>query len=330
MKSTFENVLATRFTTEGPWKRNLHLRWVRKLEGFPNCSKLTKGALYDANGHIIYDSIRKGGIYGDGVVSVAPIVINPKTECSEVIEGNSAYLGNLYSHYGHFITEGLSRLYDFQKLSRFDNLVFSPFVFDYPKTEIRSYHEYFLEQLGIDQSKVKILYDTAKLEHVTVFRQMWTLNESVDLSLKSLYGYLRLIEPQIACNDGKIFCSRRPSDRASHPDRISNQQPLEELFRSNGFRVIFPEDLSMEEQMGIYKGSNLIVSTSGSTLHNILFGRKNTEYLELGDQRTPEAPHIMQQLANSLAVSDYRFVPFASKDGSSWDLAALQRVVGSL
>jgi hypothetical protein len=288
VKSAFENVLATRFTTEGPWKRNRYLRWDRKLEGFPDCRKLTKGALYDTNGHIIYDSVRKGGIHGDWVVSIAPIVIDPNTAHNDVIEGNSAYLGNLYSHYGHFITEGLSRLYDFQELDKFDNLLFTPFVFDYPKTETRPYHNYFFEQLSIEPSKVKILYETTKLERVTVFPQMWTLNDSVDSSLKSLYDHLRFIKSKISCDQENIFCSKRPSEHTSHPDRISNQQLVEDLFQSNGFRTIFPEDLSVEEQMGIYKGSNLIVSTSGSTLHNILFGREKTRFVELGDKRTPE------------------------------------------
>ena len=96
------------------------------------------------------------------------------------------------------------------------------------------------------------------------------------------------------------------------------------------FAWIFPEDISLDEQMAIYKGDNLVVSSSGSTLHNILFGRTNSRFVEIGDQRTPEAPHIMQQLVNSLAVANYQFIPFSSQDGKNWDLVELQKVIDSL
>jgi capsular polysaccharide biosynthesis protein len=320
----FQNVIADKFTMEGPWKRDFFFRLKRKVKGFDHCRKLLNGALYEQSGHIIYESIRKSGIFGDQVISIAPIIIDPNTKVSEVIKGKSAYLGNLYSHYGHFITEGLSRFHEFEKLNEFDHILFSPYVFDYPNTQVQSYHKFFFDELKIDSSKIRILYDTVRLEQVTVFKQLWTLNDSVDPKICTLYEYLRSIEPKITYSGRRIFCSRRK------PDRILNQSQLEDLFRSNGFEVIFPENLSIDEQMAIYKGDNLIVSSSGSTMHNILFGRRNSMFVEIGDQRTPDCPHIMQQLVNSLAVANYRFIPFSSKDGKNWELKVLQDVINSL
>lgn len=324
MKSIFHNAILTKFTMEGPWKRKFIFGLERKIQGFPNCRKLLNGALYENNGHIIHESIRKGGIFGDQVLSIAPIVIDPNIKTVETIQGNSAFLGNLYSQYGHFVTEGLSRFYDFKELNKFDHLLFSPYIFDYPNTQIKSYHKYFFDELGIDFSKVRILYNPSKLERVTVYKQLWTINDSVDCSLGSLYNYLRFIEPKAPINGGKFFCSRKSFDR------ISNQKLIDELFRSNDFEVIFPEDLSMEKQMAIYKGNNLIVSTSGSTVHNILFGREGSKFFEIGDQRTPKSPHIMQQLANSLSVAQYQFVPFQSIDDENWDLDILKKLIRSI
>lgn len=133
----YKNAICTSFTTEGPWKRNLFFQLKRKIQGFPHCRKLLKGALYEQTGHIIHDSIRKGGIYGDQVISIAPIIIDPKMTVKKVIDGKSAYLGNLYSHYGHFITEGLSRFHAFRELNQYDNILVSPFIFDYPRTQLK-------------------------------------------------------------------------------------------------------------------------------------------------------------------------------------------------
>lgn len=321
---SYKNVLATKFTMEGPWKRNIFFQLKRKIQGFPHCRKLLNGALYDRNGHIVYESIRKGGIYGDNVISIAPIIIDPNTKVSETLEGKSAYLGNLYSHYGHFITEGLSRFHAFRDLNKYDHILFSPYVFDYPKTQLRPYHKFFFDELGIEQSKMRVLYDTVRLEEITVFKQLWTLNDSVDPMISSLYEYLRWKESNTEISGKRFFCSRKK------PDRISNQSQVEEIFKANGFNIVFPEDISVEEQMAIYKGDNLVVSSSGSTVHNILFGRPTSRFVEIGDQRSSESPHIMQEMVNSLAVANYQFVPFSTQDGKNWDLEVLQKVIESL
>lgn len=308
---------------ESTKSRNLFFQLKPKVEGFPHCRRLLKGALYEKTGHIIHDSIRKGGIHGDHVISIAPIIIDPNTQVNEVIEGNSAYLGNLYSHYGHFITEGLSRFFDFENLNNFDSILFSPFIFDYPKTQLRDYHKYFFEQLGIDQSKIKVLYNTVKIEKVTVFKQLWTLNDSVEPELNRLYEYLRGIKPQNKIVGQRFFFSRRKEDR------ISNQEEVQNLFVSEGFKLLFPEEISLEEQMSIYKGENLIVTTSGSIAHNLLFANFHTRFIELGDQRSFEKPHVNQELVNSLAVADYKFIPFETTDGKNWNLQALKKLLKS-
>ena len=324
MKSIFHNAILTKFTMEGPWNRSWNFKLERKIIGFDHCRKLLNGAIYDKNGHLIHESIRKGGIFGDQVISIAPIIVDPNTETFESIEGNSAYLGNLYSHYGHFITEGLSRFYNFKELNKFDHILFNPYIFDYPNTQLQSFHKFFFDELGLDSSKIKILSNSARLERVTVFKQLWTINDSVDPEISKLYEYLRFLDPKITISEGRFFCSRKSSDR------ISNSRKIEELFSTMDFEVIFPEDLSLEKQLAIYKGDNLIVSTSGSTVHNILFGREGSRFVEIGDKRTPKSPHIMQQLANSLSIANYQFLPFHSDDNENWNLAELEKLVKAL
>lgn len=142
--------------------------------------------------------------------------------------------------------------------------------------------------------------------------------------VSSLYEYLRWKEPQSEISGKRFFCSRK------NHDRISNQSQVKEMFRANGFDIVFPEDISLQEQMAIFKSDNLVVSSSGSIVHNILFGRPNTRFVEIGDQRSSSSPHIMQQLVNSLAVADFQFVPFATEDDKNWDLSTLQKVINSL
>lgn len=324
MKETYSNVIATKFQVDTPWKRKWLFQWERKIQAFPLCRKLSKGALYEETGHLIYDSIRKGGVDGDFVVSIAPIVINSEIPIIEKIEGKSAFLGNLYSQYGHFITEGLSRLSEFETFDEYDHLLFYPFIFDHGKTELKPYHKFFFEKMGIDTSKVKFLTDTTRIENVTVFRQLWTLNYQVDSRVNSLYEVLREIKLKEEVEGQRIYLSRKESSR------VGNIKEIENLFKENSFLVYYPEDLTMDQQFAIYRGANTIVSLAGSTLHNMLFGGNETFFIELGDSRSPVSPHKMQQMINDMAISKYRFIPFHSSSNNNWDVDKLKGIVDSL
>jgi hypothetical protein len=320
MKS-YKNVIATEFATESPWIRKNIISRKRKIDGFPNCKKLSKGALYENNGHIIYDSIRRGGIFGDHVISTAPLIIDPDTKFDEYIEGKSLYLGHLYSQYGHFITEGLSSLSDYIEFAKYDNFLFYPFIFNDRKTDLQNYHEFFFNILKIDLNKIRFINKKTKIESVDVAKQKWILNDSYDESLRSFYVFLRenIIDSRI--NNEKVYLSRH---NQPYYDRVGNLKEIETLFQSLGFQILYPEEMSLEEQMSIYNGNNIIVSLAGTSLHNILFGKPRTIFIELGDNRTPNQPHIMQNLANSLSDSKYHFIPFNSKDGFNWSISALK------
>lgn len=296
----FENAICTKFEASNFDSNNNSVQ--------SNVKKITIGALYDINGHLILNSIRKGGIGGDHVVSNAPLFIGGSHDEYETIKGSSIFLGNLMNHYGHFITEGLSRFSNYKEFCNYDNFIFMPFIFPSSMERKNRFHDFFFERFGIDRNKIKIIRQKTLIEHVHVSRQRWIINSPPDVNIKNIYNYL---SSSVNSKKGKFFLSRIKD--ASN--RISNIEELENFFLKRGYNIVYPELLEVEDQISIYSGADILVSLSGSGAHNIIFAKKKCSFIEIGDVRTQKKTIPMQEYANSLSDADYHFVPFVGQDG---------------
>lgn len=71
--------------------------------------------------------------------------------------------------------------------------------------------------------------------------------------------------------DRRIYLSRKKWSNSSR--RLVNLNEVEALLERHGFEIIFPEDLSMSEQILLFQSAICVVGEGGSALHNTVFGR---------------------------------------------------------
>ena len=102
---------------------------------------------------------------------------------------------------------------------------------------------------------------------------------------------------------GKIYLSRSRLGEI-HDRKIQNESELEELLKAHGFTVIFPEHLSLEAQMNVFRNSKILISPFGATWANLVFSSPNQNFLIVSTKSTPEflriasSKHIqLQQVA---------------------------------
>lgn len=80
-----------------------------------------------------------------------------------------------------------------------------------------------------------------------------------------------------ASGDARIFVSRGP-----HPARrLENEAELAAIAASHGYRMVRPEELSLEQQMALFQSSTCIVGVKGAALTNLLFCAAGTRCLVL-------------------------------------------------
>lgn len=65
----------------------------------------------------------------------------------------------------------------------------------------------------------------------------------------------------------KLFLSRK----SNYSQRLSNETQVAALFQSYGFKVIYPEELSLKEQVELFARASIVVGTTGAALTNIIY-----------------------------------------------------------
>ena len=277
----------------------------------------TRGCLYDVDGARVDLSVRVGGVGGDQTLSIDPAVLPPEQRGGTWLTGRTLYLGPFMNHYGHFITESLSRYWR-QEAAAFDHFVAYPFIHNNGAIQIEEFHRYLAGLLGVPIDRMAVLRSQTVFDEIVVPEQLWTYNTHVNVRMREIYGRLgaRHAGQQPV---GRLFLSRTSSPR------LANAREVEDIFASFGFRVIYPERIAIEPQLSLYANCAILAGLSGSAMHNCLFARPGLLTIEVGDSRSRRHPVMMQRIANELAQVDARFIPFGDRDDKHIEARKVRR-----
>jgi hypothetical protein len=274
----------------------------------PSFKAYTRGCLYDARGVRVDLSLRLGGPGGDQSMSVDPPLLQSEQRGGTWLAGRTLYLGPFMNHYGHFITESLSR-YWWHEAAGFDRVAAHPFMHDHGEVRVRAFHRYLAGLLGVPLERLTIVRSQAVFEEVVVPEQLWTYNVHVNSRMRELYGRVRT-RHEGKRSSGRIFLSRTRSPR------LDNAPVVEEVFAGFGFRVLYPERIPIADQLALYGNCEILAGLGGSAMHNCLFARPGLMTIEVGDTRARRGPVRMQRIANELAQVEARFIPFGDDKDS--------------
>jgi hypothetical protein len=267
-----------------------------------NFKAFTRGCLYDSESVRVDLSLRVGGIGGDQTAPIDPAVLPPEQRGGTWLTGRTLYLGPFMNQYGHFITEGLSRYWK-QDVGPIDHVVAYPFVHRNGNIQIEDFHRYLAGLLDVPIDRMAILRSQTVFDEIVVPEQLWRRNVQVNAHMRTVYERIRARHVGTR-SSGRLFLSRAASKR------LGNPLAVEEVFASFGFRVIYPEQVPIAEQLALYANCEVLASLSGSGMHNCLFARPGLMTIEVGDTRARRNPVMMQRMANELAQVEAHFIPF--------------------
>lgn len=271
---------------------------------FAHCLVFHEAALYDQAGDLVPQSERQGGYGGEHHLQINPSRLQNtgQRELPPILSGRSIFLGLFMGHYGHFITETLSRCWSLAQADRYDHYVFYPFMFKSDKLELEKFHEFFFKQMAIPQDKIVFLSDRVIFEDVDVPEQLWVINSYANASLTPFYRSFGAK----ARGSRRLFLSLVRSAR----NRVANIDEVTDIFQREGFEILYPETLEIEKQMEAYNDAAVLAGFSGSALHNCIFAPPGCELIEVGDTRSPRDFLCMQKIANALACAKAHHIPF--------------------
>lgn len=216
-----------------------------------------------------------GGVYTHDGAIVLPST--PKRPDSIYFENTSArldgfsvrkhlpcaiYGGVIFDHFGHFLVETMARLWVLDHGILRD----APIIFHAPPNyTLKSWQISVFRALGVFERVV--LCDTPMdVDHLVVPEAAFHYSQWANAAFVTPFE-------RIARRAGtrrsakRLYISRA---QLGNSQSIPEEE-LEDLFRSDGYDIVYPETLPFDEQVALFSSHELFCGISGSAMHNVLF-----------------------------------------------------------
>lgn len=185
------------------------------------------------------------------------------------------YGGVLFWHFGHMMTEGITRLWwlaDHKETSL--KIVF----LDLPYGGGFRYHS-ILETMGLTAEQYEIIAEPTQFDNVIVPNESLFLWAGYHLEAQKIFDLM--ISKVTPGADKKVYLSRTQLEKQ---DGI-NEEYFESFYRNRGYRIVYPEQLPFSEQISILSGADEVVCTRGTLSLMIPFCRRQAKVIIL--ERSP-------------------------------------------
>ena len=259
------------------------------------------GNVFESDGTLVCEGLRPS-VGGDHVQHLSNEILSQgDLQNTHFLEGRALYAGHFMLHYGHFITEGLSRLYPVVKSIDFDYIAFLPFIFggNLFVNSPPDYHEFIFASLGISLDQIILLRDLTCFNELWVPSPAWPINSDAHPVMSDIYRKVRDYSLNSLTCDELKFSHNLYIARSANL-RSDRNYVIEGAFRDLGFNVVALEKFSFREQMMLLNQAKCVAGFSGSGLHNIVFCNPKTSLVEITDSRTRGKALPMQIAANRI------------------------------
>ncbi|MED4080644.1 DUF563 domain-containing protein [Halalkalibacterium halodurans] len=196
-------------------------------------------------------------------------------ETTRWLPGDSLFLSGEFSgEYGHFLLEILSRLW----ITDFIQIQSLPILMN--PTDRKQWQLDLLKPFGIKKPQIVPLHQPTVCERLHIPVQSFSLRRYTSSFAhkvwKTIGDYYDTGSQQVP---DKIYVSR--SRLKSNRRRLINETDVERLFSRNGFQIIHPQELTIKEQINLFRHAQVIAGPLGSAMYNCVFQTKPTKKLLL-------------------------------------------------
>lgn len=177
------------------------------------------------------------------------------------------YGGLFDPHFGHFMEESIHRLWAWNHTGReYDGLVFAPVPRFRPNQNIPEFVQQTLAWFQIPIERVLFTYQPRRFEVLHVPEVGRTRKRTASDSYTDILSSV-LILPKPRGEGARIYLSR--SRLSWEKGKILGEYAIEQWLIAEGYDIIYPEQITLEEQISRYRGAAEIIVSGGSAINGL-------------------------------------------------------------
>ncbi|MCD4524763.1 DUF563 domain-containing protein [Nocardioides sp. cx-173] len=274
-----------------------------------------RGAVHTRGGAVVSESQRVCGGGGERYAACDPALLKDLGQQApgRRLRGTWLYGGHWMPMFGHFITETLTSLWTETSV---DGLVFHSWLA--PRGEVSPWQQRLVELAGRQGLDVRVVGTRHAVDRLVVAERPYVVNGWARPEAVAVWRTVASGVTSDRSPDRVYFSRTRHNADAvnrGRPVRSSPQRDreLDQDFERAGFAVFFPEELSVDQQIGLAAGARVIGGNSGSALHLSAFASHPAYVVEVGDERAPHGGLRNQQVIDAARGHHHAFVPAARR-----------------
>lgn len=244
----------------------------------PNWEQTYASAVYDRHGFVVPISGRR-----PESLAFAPVAIDPAQFVpSRVIRRPAVYGGLIYPQFGHNLLELPGRLWACPDPGDRRPVVFHQVQSPANRMdEVWPYLGPLLLAAGIGRRRIVVVRRPILCEDLLVPQPTVAISQSIRAGFHDVYRRIarRMLLPPVGAHR-RIYLSRSRF-RPTRPTPVNERALEARLAEALGFKVIYPEGLSVERQIAHIRNAEIVVGLDGSALHMALFARPGTMVISL-------------------------------------------------
>jgi hypothetical protein len=195
------------------------------------------------------------------------------TKPTQYIDSECLYGGIINFQYGHFIIESLSRFRSFHK---FESL---PIIFMVPNATVKCAMElpkYILEIfeiLNVSLQRILLIREDTLIKKLIISKvgaRHWDYLSTEHQQALAMQVKSTLSQENTSERRRKVYLSRSELSLNSHGNIICCEAEFENYLRIEGFTVIYPEKLTVKEQIQIFCSAKEVVGFLSSAFHTLI------------------------------------------------------------
>lgn len=183
--------------------------------------------------------------------------------------GTGFLVGNAHAHFGHFLLEGLTRLW------LLEHLPAQELTFVVYQARTSRWQQTLLEAAGVPPERILCLDEPARFERLLVASRSYNLHRASSEAQDRVWERI-----------GDAFDDGRPSRRVylsrsrfTKRRALRDEVAVEELFARRGFEVVHPQEIPIGEQIALARSAEHLAGSAGSALYLGAFQRRGAHKL---------------------------------------------------
>lgn len=221
-----------------------------------------------------------------GYLNIGP---NQQFEVKAKKSGFYLYGGMLQNeHFGHFLIESLTRLWPIPNISGIDGIAF---ILRSNNIKVaRFVYDFF--SLLLPNSSILIVKEVTEFERLCVPEQICIETQGVLINHSAFESLFLDFKNKISAHSAgqvypkKIFVSR--SRLTGNEGGILLESHLDNLLRDEGYYIMHPQELSIQEQLSFYLNAEKIIFSDGSAYHlYVLVSSKRQDIFVIWRRKKP-------------------------------------------